>query len=78
MQDLGVVKGVLRYSQCTMDCSLVFRKSDENVQLQGYCDADWASSYTERKSISANVYQLNGNSGLISFKKQETKCSSSV
>ena len=54
-----------------MDYSLVFRKSDENVQLQGYCDADWASSYTERKSISANVYQHNGNRRLISWKNKK-------
>ena len=43
VQDLGVAKGVLRYLQGSLEYALVFRKSNECVQLQGFCDSDWAS-----------------------------------
>ena len=71
VQDLGVAKGVLRYLQGTLEYALVFRKSNECVKLQGFCDSDWASSYSDRKSISAYVYKLKEQSGLISWKTKK-------
>ena len=68
MQDLSVAKGVLRYLQGTLDYSLVFKKAKENVKLQGYCDSDWASSYSDHKSISGYVYKLNKDSCFVSWK----------
>ena len=58
MQDMNVAKGVLRYLQGTLDYRLVFRKAKENAYLQGYCDSDWASSYSDRKSISGYVLSV--------------------
>ena len=51
VQDLSVANCVLRYLQGTLEYALVFRKSNECVKLQGFCDSDWASSYSDRKSI---------------------------
>ena len=73
VQDLGVAKGVLRYLQGTLEYALVFRKSNECVKLQGFCDSDWASSYSDRKSISACVYKLKEQSGLISWKTKKQR-----
>jgi len=39
--------------------------------LQGYCDSDWASSHSDRKSISGYVYQLNKDSSFISWKSKK-------
>ena len=36
-----------------------------------FCDSDWASSYSDRKSISAYVYKLKEQSGLISWKTKK-------
>jgi hypothetical protein len=69
-RDLSVAKGVLRYLKGTLDYTLTFKRGDK-VQIQGYCDSDWASSYSDRKSISAYVYQLHSNSGLISWKSKK-------
>ena len=71
MQDMNVAKGVLRYLQGTLDYGLVFKKSKENVYLQAYCDSDWASSYSDHKSISGYVYQLNKDSSFISWKSKK-------
>ncbi len=70
-QDLSVAKGVLRYLKGTVDYALVFRKAKENVCLQSYCDSDWASSHSDRKSISGYVYQLNKDSSFISWKSKK-------
>ena len=79
MHDLSVAKGVLRYLQGTLDHCVVFTKSENGIQLQGFCDSDWASSISDRKSISAYVFMLNDNSGQISWKtkKQNTVALSS-
>ena len=71
VQNLGVAKGVLRYLQGTLEYGLVFRKSGDCVQLQGFCDSDWASSYSDRKSISAFVFKLHENSGFVSWKTKK-------
>lgn len=59
---------VLKYLKFTVDLKLVFKISDRN--LIGYCDADWANSLDDRKSISGFCFKLNDN--LISWtsKKQ--------
>jgi len=69
-QDMSVAKGVLRYLKGTLDHVLTFRRAD-CVQLQGHCDSDWASSYSDRKSISAYVFKLSENSGLVSWKTKK-------
>ena len=71
MQDMSVAKGVLRYLQGSLDHTLVFRKSKEIVHIQGYCDSDWASSYSDRRSISGYVYKLNKDSGFVSWRSKK-------
>ncbi len=39
--------------------------------MQGYCDSDWASSHSDRKSISGYVYQLNKDNSFISWKSKK-------
>ena len=70
-QNLIVAKGVLRYLRGTLEYTLVFRKSIDPVQLEGFCDSDRASSYSDRKSISAYVFKLSEHSALISWKTKK-------
>ena len=70
-KDLNIAKGVLRYIKGTLDRALVFRKTRECTKIQGHCDADWASSFSDRKSISGYVYYLNLDSGFISWKSKK-------
>ena len=68
-KDLYYAKEVLRYLKGTLECTLVFRKEDE-VQIQGYCDSDWASS-SDRKSVSGYVFQMAENGGFISWRSKK-------
>ena len=45
---LTMAKHILRYIKGTINHGLKFQKSD--VQLSGYCDADWGAS-EDRRSI---------------------------
>ena len=69
--DMNVAKGVLRYLKGTKHYGLVYRKSGCKAQIKGHCDADWASSCSDRKSISAYVFWLDRSSGLISWKSKK-------
>ena len=73
------VKHVLRYLKGTLDYSLSFTKSEDGLDLMGYCDADWAGSTEDRKSTSGYCFFLNKNSACISWKcrKQSTVALSS-
>ena len=44
IEDLITAKHVLRYLKGTMGYELCFRKSDSELRLIAYSDADWASS----------------------------------
>ena len=55
------VKRVLRYLNGTLEYELCYRKCKEDLVLQGYSDADWASS-SDRRSTSG-CFSLN-NTGL--------------
>ena len=68
---MNVAKGVLRYLKGTSDYGLQFKKSSGNAQIQGYCDSDWTSSYSDRKSISAYVFWLDRYSSFISWKSKQ-------
>eukprot|EP00252_Welwitschia_mirabilis_P022462 TRINITY_DN607_c0_g1_i3.p1 TRINITY_DN607_c0_g1~~TRINITY_DN607_c0_g1_i3.p1 ORF type:complete len:1070 (-),score=207.18 TRINITY_DN607_c0_g1_i3:857-3973(-) len=54
---LMAVKRVLRYVKGTLQYGL-FYDSDENMQLVGYVDADWAGSLDDRKSTSGFVMMM--------------------
>lgn len=69
-------KRVLRYLVGTKGYSLLFSK--ENLDIQGFVDADWASNSLDRKSYTGYVFKLNGS--VISFEsvKQKTVALSSM
>ena len=69
--DMNVAKGVLRYLKGTSEYGLEFKKSGDKAQIQGHCDSDWASSYSDRKSISAYVFWLERSSSFISWKSKK-------
>ena len=70
--DLAVARGVLRYLKGTLHYCVTFKKCDEGEsKVQGYCDADWGSSVSDRKSISGYVFQLSPNSGFVSWKSRK-------
>ena len=47
---LTMAKHTLRYLKGTINKKLTFRKAEE-INVTGFCDADWASSPEDRKSI---------------------------
>ena len=64
------VKHVFRYLKGTVDCGLCYCKDEQNVQLIGYCDADWASS-SDRRSSSGYCFQLSRGSSVISWRSRK-------
>ena len=74
MTHFTMAKHVLRYLKGTKEQGLMFRKSVEDLSLIGYCDADWASSLQDRRSITGYGFSLSHNGPLISWKckKQPT------
>ena len=64
------VKYVLRYLKGTLEYELCYRKCRENLVLQGYSDADWASS-SDRRSISGYCFSLNDTGPPISWKSKK-------
>ncbi|WVZ72071.1 hypothetical protein U9M48_020586 [Paspalum notatum var. saurae] len=66
---------VLRYLHGTMSRRLFFPRST-SLQLQAYCDATWASDFSDRRSLSAYCVFLGGS--LIAWKtKKQTAVSRS-
>ena len=81
MQNPGVqhwegVKRVLRYLRFTSDKCLRFEKQGE-VQVKGYCDADWAGDVDTRRSTSGYIFLLGGAAISWSSKRQQSVALSS-
>jgi transposase InsO family protein len=73
-------KGVLRYLSGTASLGITFggSSSGSGLQLQGYCDADYAGDADTRKSTTGYVFTLN--SGAVSWqsKRQPTVAASTT
>ena len=69
---LGLAKHVLRYIKGTLDFYLKFSKSNDALELTGFCDSDWGNS-DDRRSITGYCYKLNTNGPLISWKSQKQR-----
>ena len=67
------VKHVLRYLRGTSDKKLCYRKSDENLGLQAYSDADWAGDVKDRRSTTGYcvLYSLSQGGTLVSWKTKK-------
>ena len=70
---MSMAKHVLRYLKGTINEKLIFRSNKRELEILGFCDADWANS-GDRRSITGYGFQLNPNGPLISWKckKQPT------
>jgi hypothetical protein len=83
-RDMQAAERVLRYLAGTRDVGLMFGsrngttvgdsrgRSNLQVDVCAYADADWANSKTDRKSVSGWVAKLNGDVISWSSKKQRT------
>jgi transposase InsO family protein len=70
------VKRVFRYLRGTVDMQLCYK--EPMAELEGYCDADWASDVEERRSCTGYLFKMSG--GAISWrsKRQATIALSST
>lgn len=67
---MTMAKHTLRYIKATIDRQLIFRKSENRLNLTGFCDSDWANS-EDRKSVSGYCFQLTQDGPLISWKSKK-------
>jgi hypothetical protein len=65
---MEVVYQILRYLKRTPSKELWFGKN-QNLNLEGYCDADWASSRDDRRSTCGYCVSVGGNLVLWRSKK---------
>ena len=76
-EHLNAAKRVLRYIKHTINHAL-FYKCDEELQVKGFSDADWAGSKDDRRSTSGYVFMIGSNPITWSSKKQPTVALSSM
>ena len=74
---LNACRKVLRYLKGTLNFGLIYAQSD-GLTLKGFCDADWAGSPYDRRSVSGFVFMLGGKTIAWSSKKQTTIALSST
>lgn len=84
---LNAVKRILRYVNGTLDTGLVFKKGNMSVlhkhtplrvNIQAFCDADWAGDPNDRKSTTGFVILMNGTPISWCSKKQSAVSRSST
>ena len=63
-------KYILCYLKGTINQSLIFKKSQKSLKLEGFCDADWAN-LSDRKSMSGFSFRLAENKPMISWKSKK-------
>ena len=68
--DLVMLKHVLRYLKQTFEYRLSFSKSTTGLQITAFCDADWAGSTEDRRSITGYCISLNQRGPPISWKSK--------
>ena len=61
------VKWLLRYIKGSLNKGLVYKKVElDQIEVKGYCDADYAADLDKRRSLTGYVFTLGGN--LVSWK----------
>ena len=71
-------KGVLRYLASTAEYGLIFKKTDGELTLHGYCDADFAGDVDTRRSTTGYVFPLGGAAISWSSRLQSTVAASTT
>lgn len=70
-------KRILQYLKGTLEYSLTYRKTGE-LDLHGFCDADWANCTFDRRSYTGYIFKLAGGPVAWEAKKQPTVALSST
>lgn len=73
-------KRILRYLKATSSLGLKYEnnRSDDSIELIGYCDADWAGNVDDRRSTTGFVIKINNCVVHWGSKKQDTVSLSSA
>ncbi|KAM2668187.1 hypothetical protein EV2_019802 [Malus domestica] len=74
---LNLVKKILRYLKGSVGRGIIMKKN-ENTQIMGYCDADWAGNAIDRKSTTGYCTFVGGNLVTWKSKKQTVIARSSA
>ena len=64
-------KHVLRYLRGTTEYGLWYRWT-EGVKLQGFTDADWVGSLSDRKSTSGRIFSIGSTTVSLYSRKQRS------
>jgi hypothetical protein len=70
---LQKAKHVLRYLKGTKSDGVTYWRSEEELSLEGYSDADWAGDPETRRSTTGYLFRLAGKSAVIAWKSQRQK-----
>ncbi|KAG7479129.1 Retrovirus-related Pol poly from transposon TNT 1-94 [Solea senegalensis] len=70
-QHWAAAKHLLRYLKGTINQELHYQKSEKNLQLEGFSDADWAADINERRSTTGYCFSLTENGPVISWKSRK-------
>ena len=72
------VKRVFRYIKGTFDYGLIYSPKDNNTQIVGYADADWAGDVSTRESTSGYAFQIGGSTLSWMSKRQSIVALSTI
>lgn len=56
---LEMARKLVRYLNHTSDRSITYLQEQEELILEGFCDADWAEDKSDRKSTSGYIFTFN-------------------
>ena len=62
-------KQVLHHLKGTINQSLIFKKSQKPLKMEGFCDSDWGN-LDDRKRVSRFCFRLAENNPMISWKSK--------
>lgn len=69
--DWAMLKHVFQYVKKTYSSKMTFTKSPSDLRLHAFCDADWASSLADRRSVTGYFVCLNENGPPVSWKSKK-------
>ncbi|GAU50271.1 hypothetical protein TSUD_131240 [Trifolium subterraneum] len=66
---IAAIKRIMRYVKGTTDFGILYSKTNESLQLDGWSDSDYAGDLDDRKNTSGYVFMLG--SGVISWSSKK-------